>query len=57
MKEYIWNNKEHNLPIKRWCVKCSINYAKLEAKEDTRGEVKYQYECEYSKCKNIEEVE
>jgi hypothetical protein len=55
MNKYTWNNNFHTLPMYRDC-ECSFSQ-RLEAKENTKQEVRYQYECLYSKCKAITKVE
>jgi hypothetical protein len=58
MEKYIWNNNWHTLPMWKECT-CQ-SPMRLEAKEDTRGNVSYYYICtfvaKFSSCNNIEEV-
>jgi hypothetical protein len=55
---YIWNNQFTNLPM--WKICSCQSPMRLEAKEDTKGQVSYYYLCtfvaKYSSCGNMEEV-
>ena len=53
--KYTYNNDQHNLPQ---FIDCECSFSKrLEASENTKGEVKYYYKCQYSKCLKEVKVE
>lgn len=55
MEEIIANNDEHTLPQIKQCT-CMYDM-KLELKEDTIGNVSYQYECTLKMCGKVDKVE
>lgn len=55
IKSAVWNNVFHTLPMYRECG-CSFTM-KLEAYEDTRSNVRYQYECVYKNCLKVIKLE